>query len=105
MIGIPVVTIGTDVIYKQFLEKDFNTSLAAIDSATGTVKQLTPNPGEKIKENQGLFGKTKDRLTSKFDPRPHIEKLKQSADQAAEHIVHIIVVFLLQTLLVPVFLL
>lgn len=97
--AIPVVTIGTDVIYKQFLEKDFNTSLAAIDSATGTVKQLTPNPGEQIKKNQGWFG------TSTFDPRPHIEKLKQSADQAAERIVHIIVVFLLQTLLVPVFLL
>ncbi|MBW8457164.1 MAG: hypothetical protein WA146_12775 [Thiobacillus sp.] len=103
--AIPLVTIGTDVIYKQFLEKDFNTSLAAIDSATGTVKQLMPNTGEQIKKNQGWFEKTKDQVTSTFDPRPHIEKLKQSADQAAERIVHIIVVFLLQTLLVPVFLL
>lgn len=103
--AIPVVTIGSDVIYKQFLEKDFNTSLAAIDSATGTVKQLTPNPGEQIQKSQGWFGKTKDQVTSTFDPRPYIEKLKQSADQAAEHVVHVIVVFLLQTLLIPVFLL
>lgn len=103
--SIPVVTIGTDVIYKQFLEKDYKTSLAAIDSVTGTVKQLTPYQGAKNQKKQGWFEKLKDRATSTVDPRPYFERLKQGADQAAEDVVRIIVVFLLQTLLVPIFLL
>ncbi len=103
--AIPVVTIGTDAVFKKFLEQDYKTSLASIDSTTEAVKQLTPDQGVQKQKSQGRIDKFNGWSLSALDPRPYIESLKQSADKAAEHVVHIIVVFLLQTLLVPVFLL
>ncbi|MFM7783907.1 MAG: hypothetical protein ACKPE6_04565 [Gammaproteobacteria bacterium] len=44
-------------------------------------------------------------IFKKFDPRPYLATLKQQAGEATQHIIDLIVVFLLQTLLVPVFLL
>lgn len=41
----------------------------------------------------------------KLDPRSYLEQLKEQAGMATEHIIQLMVVFLLQTLLVPLFLL
>jgi hypothetical protein len=42
---------------------------------------------------------------SSLDPRPIIDRMKQFATAATDHVIKLIVVFLLQTLLIPVFLL
>mgnify|MGYP007001754027 CR=1 FL=1 len=44
-------------------------------------------------------------IASKLDPRNYIEQLKEQASKATDHIIHLMVVFVLQTLLIPLFLL
>jgi len=41
----------------------------------------------------------------KLDPRPYLEDLKRQASEATDHMINLIVVFVLQTVLVPMFLL
>ena len=41
----------------------------------------------------------------KLDPRPYLEDLKRQASEATDHMINLIVVFVLQTVLVPIFLL
>jgi len=56
---------------------------------------------DKANDILGDLGKT----FSKFDPRPYLERLKQQAGEAIDHMINLIVVFVLQTVLVPMFLL
>ncbi|MFZ1293000.1 MAG: hypothetical protein WAR81_02240 [Pseudomonadales bacterium] len=44
-------------------------------------------------------------IASKLDPRNYIEQLKEQASKATDHIIHLMVVFVLQTVLIPLFLL
>lgn len=55
-----------------------------------------------------MAGSAKDAVKAtvrKVDPRPYIDSLKQQAGLAVDHMINLIVVFILQTVLVPMFLL
>ena len=55
-----------------------------------------------------MAGSAKDAVKDtvrKVDPRPYIDSLMQQAGLAVDHMINLIVVFILQTVLVPMFLL
>jgi hypothetical protein len=104
--AIPIATIGTDILFKQFLEKNYQTGLATIGTVTDKVKQpLLPQQQAAPPNNQGWFGGLKNWLPPALDPRPYLADLQKKADKAAEDVVQLIVVFLLQTLLIPILML
>jgi hypothetical protein len=57
--------------------------------------------GAKVEETGDSLGAA----VAGLDPRAYLKELKDSASAAMDHIIELMVVFLLQTLLVPVFLL
>lgn len=101
--AIPVAIIGTDVMFKRFLEKDYQSSLDTIGTVTGKVKQPLLQQQAAPPDNQGWFGGP--RIWAPFNPMKKLDELQQKADQAAKDVVQLIVVFLLQTLLIPIFML
>lgn len=103
--AIPVAIIGTDVMFKRFLEKDYQSSLDTIGTVTDKVKQPLSQQQAAPPDNQGWFGGLKIWPPNAFNPRQQLDELQQKADQAAEDVVQLIVVFLLQTLLIPIFML
>ncbi|OOG39824.1 hypothetical protein [Polaromonas sp. A23] len=102
--AVPVVTIGTDLLWQKFLAADYQASQQLIDSASGRVDKLNPvepaGPG-----NLSLLDKMKNWLAKNADVKQHFDDLKQAAEQATEHIIKLIVIFLLQTLVIPLALL
>lgn len=101
--AVPVVTLGSDLLWQKFLAADYAASQQLIDSATGQAGQL--NPTVAAPDNRGLVESMKDWLAKNGDVGKHVENLKRAAEQATEHIIKLIVIFVLQTLVIPLLLL
>ena len=102
--AIPLVTIGTDLLSQKFLAADYVSSQQAIDVSSGQVAMLNP-PIPTSAEPQGTWDKVKDWISKSADVKTHFETLKKMMEQAIEHIVKIMVIFMLQTLVIPLLLL
>lgn len=127
--SIPIVTVSSDIIFKQFLEEKFKESQIAIENGK---KQLTPfassvgtpQPAEVLPstappqsetaqsaQEKGWLGDLKtfakgvgskiEEVKQNYDPRPYIKNLEIQAGLLVDHIINLIVVFVLQTIVIP----
>ncbi|MGE3450702.1 MAG: hypothetical protein AB7I06_04785 [Burkholderiales bacterium] len=115
--AVPLVVLGSDAGFRLFLEKDYAAGQAAIELSTKQFETLSPAtpPAVAKADPKGWWPFTpgtgkmiedmKDEVVRALDVRKRYEAMKESAAQAVEHIVKLIVVFLLQTLVVPLLLL
>lgn len=101
--AVPVVTLGSDLLWQKFLAADYAASQQLIDNTTGQASQL--NPAAAVPDNRGLIDSMKDWLAKNGDVGKHVDNLKRAAEQATEHIIKLIVIFVLQTLVIPLLLL
>ena len=106
----PMVTLGTDMLFQKFMVADYQTSQQVIDLASGQVTEIN-QPDRILAADQGLVDKIKEKVDSLWsqtkaavDVKAHYIKLKQTAEQWVVHIIKLIVIFLLQTLIIPVLL-
>ncbi|MEN9493699.1 MAG: hypothetical protein RJA63_4148, partial [Pseudomonadota bacterium] len=94
------ITVGTDVLFRHFLEADYKTSQnfleAGAASASKLSQKITPPP-----ENQGLLDKMKNMMPS-LNISARIDGFVKAAEQWPEQIVKLMVNFLLQTLIIPI---
>ena len=98
--AIPVATLGADFLSQKFLGSDYAASQMAIDKALGQVTAVNP-PIAPAAAGDGWWKKMQGALPN----IPNFSAVKDAVDQAAEHIVKLMVVFLLQTLLLPLLML
>ncbi|MDZ4099217.1 MAG: hypothetical protein U1E13_11060 [Methylophilaceae bacterium] len=101
--AVPIITVGSDAIFQKFLQNNYQQSQAVLGSSTEMVRQLSPEVATS-RENDGMLDKFKKSMAG-LDPRPYIERLKAVVDNATEHVIQIIVIFFLQTVLLPLLLL
>ena len=102
--AIPVVTLGSDLLWQKFLAADYEASQQVISSSTGQVASLNPAlPQDSVQP--GWLDRMRGWVTPNGEIKARFEKLKQAAEQAVEHIIKLIVIFLLQTLVIPLLLL
>lgn len=102
--AIPVVTLGSDMLSQEFLAADYAASQQVIDSATGQAATLN-QPDPVVADGAGVLDKLKGWVPKLPDFKARFETMKQAAERATEHIVKLIVIFLLQTLVIPLLLL
>lgn len=129
--SVPLVAVGNDLVYKRFLAKDFNESQLAIENSKAKLASFSPpiNPSPAANaspqtvapqpaQSNGIWDRTKVAITSaqqavgnmyeqakqKYDPAPYIENLKEQANNLVDHIIKLIVVFVLQTIVIPLIL-
>ena len=101
--ALPVVVIGSNLLFEKFMAADYQTSQQGIESVSIQFDQLDPPPATTTEP--GLLAKFKDWAASQTDLKTRYTKLKEAAEQATERIVKLMVVFLLQTLVFPIVLL
>ena len=109
--AIPMATVGTEFVFRHFLEQDYQASEAAIADTTSSVKAVTEDlaaereAGESTQADEGWWqrrwGQMKD-LVENVNVGARIDELQASVSGVAENVVRLIVVFLLQTLVFPV---
>jgi hypothetical protein len=102
--AVPLVTVGSDAVFHKFLSSDYAVSQSAIDGNAEQLASLSP-PSNGASAGSGVIGRINGWLSQGVDAvGSRLEKLKHSASQVTEHIVKLIVVFLMQTVVVPLFL-
>jgi len=103
--AMPVAIIGSDLLFKHFMEADYETSQQAIASISSQL-DTAPPPIATATEDKGMLDRMKGWTTQQStDLKSRFTALKQSAEQAVERIIKIMVIFLLQTLILPLFML
>jgi hypothetical protein len=100
--AMPLVTVGSDAVFQGFMQDDYSASQKAIEGNRGELEKLAPTI------DQGTTGKSysdqaKD-WWQKVNPVEWLKNLNQVANLAIEHVIKLIVVFLMQTLVVPLLL-
>ena len=100
--ALPVVVIGSDLLFEKFMADDYQTSQRAIETASLRLDQLDPPPAS---ADPAWLDRLKSWATQQADLKARYAQLKQAAEQATERVIKLMVVFLLQTLVFPVALL
>jgi hypothetical protein len=96
----PLAMLGTDVIFQEYLISDFVAAQKAIEKTTKEASNdstLEPPPAA----NPGWMPKIPNWLPSMSEVKAQYVKMKEGIDQSTEHIIKLIVIFLLQTMFMP----
>lgn len=101
----PIVFIGSGMLFDQFMAKDYQTSQQTIDMASGQLDKLKL-PVAAAPEDQGMLDKFKGWASKHTDDlKVRFVNLKQAVEQVVEHFIMLMVIFLLQALVLPLLLL
>ena len=110
--AIPMITIGTDLLFQKFLAAEYQHNQQALSKVSGLVMEIRPQSqalpttkdkgwwDKQITTLKDTMNKTKEAL----DVKKQVKVLQERAEQWTLHIVNLIVIFLLQTLIIPVLL-
>jgi hypothetical protein len=120
----PVVTLGSSAVFDHLLKQDYEVNQQGIEltrreltvlngdppvalpETESSAPKESPSTGEALK---GAASSAKDTVTRSLkDPLPQArakyEEIKRSAEQAAEKMIALIVIFLMQTIVIPLLL-
>ncbi len=99
--AMPVSLIGTEAIFQQFMASDYQESQEVLKSVQGEASTLGATGAV---EKQGVWEKFKSATVDAFaEARANLENLKRAAENAVERIIKLMAIFVLQTIVLPVF--
>ena len=105
----PVIAIGNEVIYQEFLEPRYQTAVVQLEETTGRIneinQQLQQDKQAKTSTEKSFLQKAKDLYQSarqSIDIDAQIEKYEQAASDVSRLVIDLIVIFLFQTILLPI---
>lgn len=103
--AIPLTVLGSDVLFQTFMAKDYKASQDAISSVSAEPVTQTP-PTLSDAGKPGLLGKLKTWIGQPItNAISHYEEIKSAVERAAAHMVALMVIFVLQTMVIPLLLL
>jgi hypothetical protein len=107
--AIPLAVVGSEFLFRHFLEADYQASELAVartsESVTSMTQDVTAQPADESTPETGWFEEAWRELVDaarEINPGDRVQRLKAAVSDIAENVVHLIVVFLLQTLVMPV---
>ncbi|KAF1048125.1 hypothetical protein [Xylophilus sp.] len=105
--AVPLVALGNEAAYRHFLAPTYETSQSAIDQSARRVEAVQ-SQGAPPAEAAGLGRRLRewwDRAADLVDVGQRLRQLRDGAAQAVDRMVDLIVVFVLQTVVLPLALL
>lgn len=103
--AVPVATIGSDFMFRHFLLGDYQAGQQALDRTAEQVEKASPSATPATES--GLFDRLKGLANAPASGgwKERFDNLRQVAERATQHVIRLMVVFILQTLVAPVLLL
>ncbi len=104
--ALPLMVIGTNLVFDTFLEQQHSAAALALEATSAEISELSEQnkPPEPVEE-QSLRDKIGSFLDDSLDRVNVTDKLEQVRDRlsnASEHIINLIVIFVLQTIVIPI---
>ncbi len=104
--AVPVAALGSDLAYRLFLADRYQQSQTALSLSGDELGELATPEQQPGPETLGSrMQRWWTDAGASLDLSARLQRLKEAATQVTEHIVDLIVVFLLQTLIIPLLLL
>lgn len=105
-LAIPVITIGGDWVFHRFLADNYQQAQGELDKISVTASEPAIAVPEKGK-NEGLWEKVKrwTEAAESLDVKARLADLQEAVSRATDHVVDLMVVFVMQTIVVPIVLL
>lgn len=105
--SVPAVAIFSENFYQYFLAPQYQSSSAQLLSTTDQlidIQAKTEPSVPPMAEQKSLFESAKElyrSATSTFDMQQHLQDFTQAAENISEHAIKLIVIFLFQTIILP----
>jgi len=105
--AVPVMLIANDLLYQQFLEPRYEQSTQVITEAGRELEQLSKDASAQDMESTGdgvldTISSAWSNTVESMDVSGRFDRLRSRASEVTEHVIHLSVVFVLQTGLLPV---
>ena len=100
--ALPLTVIGSNALFEHFMAADYQTSQQAIASSP---RQIDALAGQSEAAQPGVAERLRQWAAQPGEIKARYAQLKDAAEQLVERVVRLIVIFLLQTLVFPLFLL
>jgi hypothetical protein len=104
--ALPVLIIGTHIVFSAFLEEEHDAATAVLEATSSQIEEFNQEPAADGSGRESSFfdrlGEAIGSSMASLDVSGRIEQLKESASSASEQIVNLIVIFVLQTIILPV---
>jgi len=106
-ISIAATALAGEVFYNNFLASEFQNSKAELLSASEKLEVLQNDSGKELSApvERSFLESARDLVrsaTGSLDINKHIEEFKVAAENISEHVVRLIVIFVFQTIIVPI---
>ncbi len=98
--AVPVAAIGSELIYQAFLSEQYQESTAALEQTSRQISELNQQEVVESQEQRSWIDRIKD-AGRQLDFDARITEYKEAAGQASEDAINLIVVFVMQTLFLP----
>lgn len=104
--AIPIIAIGSEGVFHFFLEEQYTSATQGIEQTSEDIARVNsqaeaqrPIPGEDslLSRARRLY----DNAAASLDIQGYISRYKAAAANASEHAINLIVIFILQTVLLP----
>jgi hypothetical protein len=104
--SIPLAAIGSEALYEWFLADQYEESTRQLEQTQETISKLNKQSQQEIRENDGesMMDRAKrwfDSAAQNMDVGKRIDEYKEVAADASRHAVNLIVVFVIQTVMLP----
>ena len=104
--AVAVLIIGSNLVFNTFLAAEQAAATAALETTSTEVQAIGAEAEVPAVENQTLMdrlGNMLDESLQSMNVRERLESFKERMSNASEHIINLIVIFVLQTILLPLF--
>ena len=104
--ALPVLIVGTHIVFSAFLESEHDAAAAVLEATSSEIEEFNQQEtmGTGDAEDPSFMERLGDMIDSsvrQLDISGRIETLRESASTASEQIVNLIVIFVLQTIILP----
>lgn len=106
--AVPLMALSNEALYRLYMAERYLSASAHIEAATERISEInrTTESAAQVPEDDSLLGSAKrfyQSTLSALDVRGYIDRYQQAAADVSEQVVTLIVVFVMQTVLLPLF--
>lgn len=103
--ALPVLIVGSHFIFNQFLQPQQEQATEALRVASMEIEAISEEAESSVPDDRSMFerfGDMVDESLQNLNVRERLNQLKERASGASRHVVNLIVIFMLQTILLPI---
>lgn len=102
--AVPLLVLGTNAVFDTFLAAEQEAATLALETTREEIEELNEEAAPPAPEDDTMMGRLGAMLDDSLESmnvKQRLEDLRERVSNASEHIVNLIVIFVLQTILLP----